>query len=48
MAKVDPTKNYGGKVELVGATFEDALAAALKHAGGDRTPPSSTPTRTNA
>jgi threonine dehydratase len=32
MAKVEPTKNYGGKVELVGATFEDALAAALKHA----------------
>jgi threonine dehydratase len=32
MAKVEPTKNYGGRVELVGATFEDALAAALKHA----------------
>jgi threonine dehydratase len=32
MAKVEPTKNYGGKVELVGATFEDALAAALGHA----------------
>ena len=32
MAKVEPTKNYGGKAELVGATFEDALAAALKHA----------------
>ena len=32
MAKVEPTKNYGGKVELVGATFEDALAAALRHA----------------
>ena len=32
MAKVEPTKNYGGHVELVGATFEDALAAALKHA----------------
>ena len=32
MAKVEPTKNYGGRAELVGATFEDALAAALKHA----------------
>jgi threonine dehydratase len=32
MAKVEPTKNYGAQVELVGATFEDALAAALKHA----------------
>ena len=32
MAKIEPTKNYGGHVELVGATFEDALAAALKHA----------------
>ena len=32
MAKVEPTKNYGGQAELVGATFEDALAAALKHA----------------
>ncbi len=32
MAKVEPTKNYGAHVELVGATFEDALAAALKHA----------------
>ena len=31
MAKVEPTKNYGAKAELVGATFEDALAAALKH-----------------
>jgi threonine dehydratase len=32
MAKVEPAKNYGGQVELVGATFEDALTAALKHA----------------
>ena len=32
MAKVEPTKNYGAKVELVGASFEDALAAALKRA----------------
>jgi threonine dehydratase len=31
MAKVEPTKNYGGKAELIGASFEDALAAALKH-----------------
>jgi threonine dehydratase len=31
MAKVEPTKNYGARAELVGATFEDALAAALKH-----------------
>ena len=32
MAQVEPTKNYGGQVELVGATFEDALAAALRRA----------------
>jgi threonine dehydratase len=32
MAKVEPTKNYGAQVELVGASFEDALAAALKRA----------------
>ena len=32
MAKVEPTKNYGGHAELVGATFEDALVAALEHA----------------
>jgi threonine dehydratase len=32
MAKVEPTKNYGGRVELVGATFEDALSAALNQA----------------
>ena len=32
MAKVEPTKNYGARVELVGATFEDALAAAFEHA----------------
>ena len=31
MAKVEPTKNYGGKAELVGATFEDALGAALEY-----------------
>jgi threonine dehydratase len=31
MAKVEPTKNYGARAELVGASFEDALAAALKH-----------------
>ena len=28
MAKVEPTRNYGANAELVGATFEDALAAA--------------------
>jgi threonine dehydratase len=32
MAKVEPTKNYGAKAELIGASFEDALAAALEHA----------------
>jgi threonine dehydratase len=32
MAKVEPTTNYGGKAELVGAAFEDALAAALERA----------------
>ena len=32
MAKVEPTKNYGARVELVGTTFEDALAAAFEHA----------------
>jgi threonine dehydratase len=28
MAKVEPTKNYGAKAELVGAAFEESLAAA--------------------
>src|ERR671911_1781345 len=28
MAKVDATRNYGGRVELTGAGFEEALAAA--------------------
>jgi threonine dehydratase len=32
MAKVEPTKTYGATAELMGATFEDALAAALEHA----------------
>ena len=32
MAKVEPTRNYGARVELVGVTFEDALAAAFEHA----------------
>jgi threonine dehydratase len=32
MAKVEPTKNYGAKTELVGAIFEESLAAALKYA----------------
>jgi threonine dehydratase len=32
MAKVLPTKTYGAKAELVGATFEEALAAALDYA----------------
>jgi threonine dehydratase len=32
MAKVEPTKNYGAKAELVGTAFEDSLAAALKYA----------------
>jgi threonine dehydratase len=32
MAKVEPTKNYGGAAQLVGATFEDALTAAIEHA----------------
>jgi threonine dehydratase len=31
MAKVEPTKTYGATAELIGATFEDALAAALDH-----------------
>jgi threonine dehydratase len=32
MAKVEPTKNYGAQAQLVGATFEEALDAALAHA----------------
>jgi threonine dehydratase len=32
MSKVEATKNYGGKVEQEGETFEDALAAALERA----------------
>ncbi len=31
MAKVEPTRNYGARAELAGATFEDALAAAVAH-----------------
>ena len=31
MAKVEPTKNYGGQAELRGANFEEALAAALAY-----------------
>jgi threonine dehydratase len=31
MAKVEPTKKYGAKAELHGATFEDALTAAREH-----------------
>ena len=31
MAKIEPTRNYGASAELTGATFEDALAAALVH-----------------
>ncbi|HEV8251497.1 MAG TPA: threonine ammonia-lyase [Gaiellaceae bacterium] len=31
MAKVDATRNYGARVELGGAMFDDALAAALEH-----------------
>ena len=30
MAKVDATRNYGANVELVGAGFDDSLAAALE------------------
>ena len=32
MAKVEATKNYGGRVEQEGETFEEALAAALERA----------------
>jgi threonine dehydratase len=32
MAKVQPTKTYGAKAELTGASFEEALAAAFEHA----------------
>jgi len=32
MAKVEPTRNYGAKAELVGAAFEDSLAAAFRYA----------------
>jgi threonine dehydratase len=31
MAKVEPTRTYGATAELMGATFEDAMAAALEH-----------------
>ena len=31
MAKVEPTRNYGARAELEGATFEDALAAAVAY-----------------
>src|SRR5438045_574745 len=32
MAKVEPTRNYGARAELTGATFEDALASGAAHA----------------
>jgi threonine dehydratase len=32
MAKVEPTKNYGGKAELTGGSFEEALQAARAYA----------------
>jgi threonine dehydratase len=32
MAKVDATRNYGGRVELTGAAFEDSLAASREFA----------------
>jgi threonine dehydratase len=32
MAKVEPTKNYGGKAQLTGGSFEEALQAALSYA----------------
>jgi threonine dehydratase len=31
MAKVDATRSYGAEVELVGASFEEAVAAARRH-----------------
>ena len=31
MAKIEPTRNYGARAELMGDTFEDALAAAQAH-----------------
>jgi threonine dehydratase len=31
MTKVDATRNYGATIELVGADFDEALAAALEH-----------------
>ena len=31
MAKVDATRSYGAHVEMVGASFEDAVAAARRH-----------------
>jgi threonine dehydratase len=31
MAKVDATRNYGARVELAGAMFDDCLAGALAH-----------------
>jgi threonine dehydratase len=31
MAKVEPTRNYGARAELIGVTFEDAVAAAVAH-----------------
>ena len=31
MAKVDATRSYGADVEMGGASFEDAVAAARRH-----------------
>ena len=32
MAKVEATRNYGGRIELVGSHFEESLEAAIAHA----------------
>ena len=32
MAKVEATRNYGGRTELVGAQFEESLEAAIEFA----------------
>ena len=32
MAKIEATRNYGGRIELVGSHFEESLEAAIAHA----------------
>ena len=48
MAKVDATRNYGARVELEGAGFDESLQAARGDSSRRAVRPSSTRSRTSA